>query len=77
MVIANRKQCLFVGASFDFDEKLRKFVVTAQLEDSLEVGRNTNKFCSVFELFAKSGLAQGLTKMSPAFILRGSLIVAS
>jgi hypothetical protein len=51
MLIANRKQRLFVGASLDFDKELRKFVVAAQLKNPLRVERNTNKFLPEFEAF--------------------------
>jgi hypothetical protein len=51
MLVANRKQRLFVGASLDFDKELRKFVVAAQLESSLWTGRNTSKFLLIFEPF--------------------------
>jgi hypothetical protein len=39
MLVADREQGLLVGASLNFDEKFRKFVVAAQFAGSLEWAR--------------------------------------
>jgi hypothetical protein len=49
MFIANRKLRLLIGAPFDIDEELRKFVVAAQANGSFW-GRNTSKFQIMFEV---------------------------
>jgi hypothetical protein len=49
MFIANRKLRLLIGAPFDINEELRKFVVAAQANGSFG-GRNTSKFQIMFEV---------------------------